>query len=190
MPRIPLLDIDSAPAPVQEVFQQLPVHLNIFRMIAHSTNSLRPLLLLGSSILTAQHLDPELREYAILLGAKAFDGRYEYVQHVPIAEACGATPEQVAAIDRGDLGADCFDEREKAFLAFTDESARKVRCSDATFAAMKKHFSDREIVETILTIGYYQMLARLTECTDTEIDAGGGMRVMGSLSGQAGGNGE
>jgi alkylhydroperoxidase family enzyme len=55
-----------------------------------------------------------------------------------------------------------------------------VRCSDAAFAAMKQHFSEREIVETILTIGYYQMLARLTECTDTELDEPSGTRVIES----------
>lgn len=181
MPRIPLIDVDKAPAAVQEAFLQLPVRLNIFRTMAHAPTSFRPLLRLGASILSAQQLDPELREYAILLGAKAFGGRYEYIQHVPIAEACGASAEQLAAIEDGDLGAACFDEKEKAFLAFMDESAKKVRCSDSVFAEMKKHFSDREIVETILTIGYYQMLARLTECTDTEIDEAAGIRVVDSL---------
>jgi alkylhydroperoxidase family enzyme len=135
---------------------------------------------LGSSILTAQQLDPELREYAILIGAKAFNGRYEWIQHVPIAEACGATPQQLEAIEKGDLRSSVFDVKEQAFLAFVDESARNVRCSDEAFAAMKSHFSEREIVETILTIGFYQMLARLTECTDTELDEPKGTSVIDS----------
>jgi alkylhydroperoxidase family enzyme len=181
MQRIPLVDVDSAPEEVQSAFRALPVRLNIFRMMAHAPTSFRPLMRLGSSILSAQQLDPELREYAILLAAATYGGRYEWIQHVPIAEACGATKEQVEAVERGDLAAGCFDAKEKAFLAFVDESARKVRCSDATFAAMKQHFSDREIVETILTIGYYQMLARLTECTDTELDPPSGTRVVDSL---------
>ena len=181
MQRIPLVDVESAPEEVQSAFQALPVTLNIFRMMAHAPTSFRPLMRLGSSILSAQQLDPELREYAILLAVHVYGGRYEWVQHVPIAEACGASGEQIEAVEKGDLGAACFDEKEKAFLAFVDESARNVRCSDATFAAMKTHFSDREIVETILTIGFYQMLARLTECTDTELDAQTGTRIVDSL---------
>lgn len=181
MQRIPLVDIETAPEEVQDAFRALPVRLNIFRMMAHAPTSFRPLMRLGSSILSAQQLDPELREYAILLAAHTYGGRYEWIQHVPIAEACGASAEQVEAIEKGNLAAGCFDARQKAFLAFVDESARKVRCSDAVFAAMKQHFSDREIVETILTIGYYQMLARLTECTDTELDEPAGTRVVDSL---------
>lgn len=181
MQRIPLVDVATAPEEVQDALKALPVRLNIFRMMAHAPTSFRPLLRLGASILSAQQLHAELREYAILMAAQSFGGRYEWIQHVPIAEACGATKEQVAAIEKGDLGSSCFDAKEKAFLAFVDESAKKVRCSDATFAAMKQYFSDREIVETILTIGYYQMLARLTECTDTELDEPTGTRVVDSL---------
>lgn len=182
MPRIPLVDLETAPEEVQAAFRQLPVHLNIFRMMAHASTSFRPLMRLGSSILSAQQLDPELREYAILLAARSFGGRYEWIQHVPIAQGCGATLAQVEAVEAGRLDADCFDDREKAFLAFVDDSARNVRCSDHVFDAMKKHFSDREIVETILTIGFYQMLARLTECTDTELEEAAGMRVIDSLA--------
>jgi len=181
MQRIPLVDIESAPEEVQEALRSLPVSLNIFRMMAHASTSFRPLMRLGSSILSSQQLDPELREYAILLGVKAYNGRYEWIQHVPIAEACGADKQQLAAIEAGNIRADCFDEKEKAFLAFVDESAKNVRCSDATFAAMKELFTEREIVETILTIGFYQMLARLTECTDTELDEPSGTRVVDSL---------
>lgn len=181
MQRIPLLDLDTAPAEVREAFTALPVQLNIFRMMAHASTSFRPLMRLGASILSAQQLDPELREYAILLAARSYGGRYEWIQHVPIAEACGASREQIEAVEKGDLAAACFDEREKAFLAFVDASAREIRCSDEIFAAMKARFSDREIVETIVTIGYYQMLARLTECTDTELDEPSATRVIDSL---------
>ena len=181
MQRIPLVDIETAPEEVQSAFRALPVPLNIFRMMAHASTSFRPLMRLGASILSAQQLDAELREYAILMAVQSYGGRYEWIQHVPIAEACGATAEQIAAVENREFAAPCFDEKEKAFLAFVDESAKNVRCSDATFAAMKEHFSDREIVETILTIGFYQMLARLTECTDTELDEPTGTRVVDSL---------
>lgn len=181
MSRIPLIDPDEAPSEVRETLAALPVQLNIFRMMAHASSSLRPLLRLGSSILAGQLLDPKLREMAILLAVHVYGGRYEWIQHVPIAEACGATGEQIRAIEEGRLDSSCFDDREKAFLAFVSQSAADVRTSDAVFAAMRERFGSREIVETILTIGYYQMLARLTECTDTELDAAAGTRVVDSL---------
>src|SRR4051812_34519708 len=134
MQRIPLVEIETASQEVKETIRALPVPLNIFRMMAHAPTSFRPLMRLGQSIVSAQQLEPELREYAILLAAHSYGGRYEWIQHVPIAEACGATSEQIKALESGNLRAACFDEKEKAFLAFVDESAKNVRCSDATFA--------------------------------------------------------
>src|SRR6185369_10852397 len=132
MQRIPLVDIESASPDVQSAFRALPVPLNIFRMMAHAPMSFRPLMRLVQSILSAQQLEPKLREYAILQAVHSYGGRYEWIQHVPIAEACGATAEQIKAIEDGNLGASCFDEKEKAFLAFVDESAKKIRCSEET----------------------------------------------------------
>ena len=40
---------------------------------------------------------------------------------------------------------------------------------------MRKNFSAQEIVETILTIGFYMMMARLTEATEVDLDPAAGM---------------
>jgi alkylhydroperoxidase family enzyme len=40
-----------------------------------------------------------------------------------------------------------FDERERAALAYVEEATRHKRVSDATFAALRAHFSEAEIVE-------------------------------------------
>jgi alkylhydroperoxidase family enzyme len=65
-------------------------------------------------------------------------------------------------------------------LAFGREAIENVRVSDVTFAAMRKNFSAQEIVETILTIGFYMMMARLTEATEVDLDPAAGMVVYES----------
>ena len=40
-----------------------------------------------------------------------------------------------------------FSDRERAALAYVEEATRHKRVSDATFEALRKHFSEREIVE-------------------------------------------
>ena len=45
------------------------------------------------------------------------------------------------------------------------------------FADMRAHFSEQEIVESIMTIGCYMMMARLTEATETDLDPAAGMAV-------------
>jgi alkylhydroperoxidase family enzyme len=39
------------------------------------------------------------------------------------------------------------------------------------FAEVKEKFSPRQIVELILTVGYYMMVARLLETTGVEIES-------------------
>jgi alkylhydroperoxidase family enzyme len=45
---------------------------------------------------------------------------------------------------------------------------------------MRAHFSEQEIVESIMTIGFYMMMARLTETTETDLDPAAGMSLFNS----------
>jgi len=184
MARLPYVDPVTAPESIREVFDRLPVRLNIFKMMAHAQTNFRPWLMLGGSILTEQKLDAKLRELAILRVAQLTPARYEWVQHVPIALAVGATPAQVDALDRGDADADCFDADERLVLRFTTEVLRDVRASDATFAAMKARFSAQEIVELILAIGFYMSVARLMETTDLDLEPAAGTSVVDAIKTQ------
>jgi hypothetical protein len=48
---------------------------------------------------------------------------------------------------------------------------------DATFEQVRLHLSPREIVEVLLTVGYYQMLARLMTILEIDLDAASGTQV-------------
>ena len=178
MARIPYVDPASAPEAVREVFEQVPAQLNIFKIMAHAETNFRPLLRLGGAILAQQKLDGALRELAILRVAKLSDAEYEWVQHVPIAKAVGVNDAQVQALEAGETGADCFDERERLVLRFTDEVVRDVGAAEATFSAIGKHLSHREIVELILAIGFYMTMARLMESTGIDVDGPAGVKVF------------
>ncbi len=171
MARLPYVEPENAPAKVKEAFDLLPVKLNIFKMLANAETHFRPLLRLGAAILSQQELDPKLRELAILQAAKLTPGEYEWVQHVPIAKAVGATDAEIQALERGDLEAACFGDVERLMLAFGEDVLLRAKVADDRFAAMQKHFSPREIVEILITLGYYSMLARLTEVTHTDVQA-------------------
>ena len=77
-----------------------------------------------------------------------------------------------------------FSEQEKMLLRFADDVIRNVKASEANVEAAKKFFSPQEIVEIILTCGFYMTMARLTETTRTDIDAPGGMAVVKELAKQ------
>jgi len=181
MARLPYVDPASAPPDIQETFARLPVKLNIFRMMANAPTAFRPLLQLGTAILARQELTPALRELVILLVGQRSPAPYEWTQHVPIARAAGAGDAQIAAIERGTLDADCFDARERATLAAAAELLERPRLSDGAFAELARHLSPREIVELILTVGYYMMIARLLESTAVDLDPPAGTAITDAV---------
>ena len=183
MARMPYVDPATAPERVRETLASTPVSLNIFRMMAHAESNLRSMLRLGGTILSKQQLSGRLRELAILRVAHLSCARYEWTQHVPIAESVGATAAQIAALEAGDITASCFDAREQLVLQFTDELVNDVRVSDPTFAAATREFSSREVVELILAVGYYMMIARLLETTGVDLEAPAGPKLIEGLQG-------
>jgi alkylhydroperoxidase family enzyme len=181
MARLPYVDPAAAPEKVREILERLPVKLNVFRMMAHAETNFRPLVLLGTSILSQQKLSPKLRELAILRVANLSPARYEWVQHVPIAEIAGATRAQIEALERGDVEAAAFDNLERLVLRFTTEVVREVRASQATFEALAAHLSPQEVVELVLAIGYYMLIARLLETTAVDLEPARGHEILRAL---------
>ena len=177
MARLPLIDPEATSGDIRASFDRMPVKLNIFRMMAHAEANMIPAMRLGNSILHKQKLSAVNRELLILQAAQLEGGGYEWRQHVPIALGVGVTQAQIDAVERGDYGDASLNEAERALLVFGREVVEKVRVQDAVFAGVRKHFSDQEIVETIVALGFYMMMARLTEATETDLDPAAGMQV-------------
>src|SRR3954453_21313986 len=138
MARLPYVDPADAPEPVREALERVPP-LNIFRMMANAETAFRPWLRWGAALLGQLQLDPLLRELAILRVARLTPhAEYEWIQHVPIAEAVGATEEHVSALERDDPEAACFSGDQRTMLRFTTEVVRDAQASDATLEALNE----------------------------------------------------
>jgi len=181
MARLPLIDPSDAAGDAKRVLDSMPNALNIFRMMANAETMIKPAVKLGGAILSKQELGAKERELLILQVANLEGGEYEWNQHDPIAIGVGVPREQIDALTKGDITNQAFNEAEQALLVFSKGVIENVRVKDETFSAAHKHFSDREIVEVIFTIGFYMMMARLTEATQTDIDPPAGMAVVDSL---------
>jgi alkylhydroperoxidase family enzyme len=149
--------------------------------MAQAQTCFRPLLRLGTAILGRQKLSAKVRELAILRVAALSGARYEWVQHVPIAKHVGAADDQVTAIERGMIDAPCFDATERAALRLASELVEGVRAKDATYTDVAQRFSPQEIVELILAVGYYRMLATLMETAAIDLDPPAGTRVVDAI---------
>jgi 4-carboxymuconolactone decarboxylase len=87
-----------------------------------------------------------------------------------VSRAIKIPDEQIAAIERGELDAACFDERAQSILRFAAQILDQPRPDDQAFALMAEHFSPAEIVEVFLLVGNYWMLAKIMTGLDIEID--------------------
>ena len=170
MARLPYVNPDTAAEPVQRALERVPP-LNVFRMVANAETAFRPWLAFGGALLSSLQLDPVVRELVILRVARLSDAEYEWTQHEPIALAAGANREQVTAIDRGALDDGSLGDGERAALRFATEVVRDVRASDESLQALTAAgYSPREVVELLLVIGQYMMVARVAETAGIEVD--------------------
>lgn len=159
MARVPYVDPDTAPPVTAKALQRLP-RLNVFGLMANAESAFVPWLRFGGVILTDLALDPLLRELTILqVGRLA--ARYEWEQHVQIALAAGATDEQIATLERGEIDAACFTPAQQAVLAFVADMVRDGEVPDDRYAALATELDDRRVVEVALTAGTYLGLARI-----------------------------
>jgi alkylhydroperoxidase family enzyme len=165
MSRIDLLDISTMSGDAQEKYARLPV--NLTRALLRTGDCTSGYLTLAFSFRSAK-LAPRFRELVILRVAALSQSAYERMHHLDPARMAGWSDDQIGLIE---LGADKgLDPASHALLPFVEECVLDVSVSDRTFQAAREHFSEREIAEATLLIGYYMMTARFLETLKIDLD--------------------
>jgi alkylhydroperoxidase family enzyme len=114
-------------------------------------------------------LKPRYRELAILRTGIVGDSKFEYSQHMKVARMVGIADDQLDAI-KGWVTSDKFDAADKAVMAATDELVARNLIEDATFAALKRHFSDEQIMELVFVIATWRMHGMVVRALHLEYD--------------------
>jgi alkylhydroperoxidase family enzyme len=134
--------------------------INIYRLMLHSPMLANAWFELNQAVRYGTEIDGQCRELAVI--RVAILNGVEYVQraHGPAyALKEGLTPEHVAEI--ADWRASkLFTDPQRALLAYVDAMTRDIDVTDAVFAELRKHFSERQTVELSMLIGAYNMLTR------------------------------
>jgi alkylhydroperoxidase family enzyme len=113
---------------------------------------------LGTAVRFKSELDSPTRELAICLVARITGADYEWNAHRRIAIGEGFSDTALDAILDWRKGE--FSEKHRAVLALAEESTRNVDISDATFDAVRPHLTQRQILELMTTVAYYNMVSR------------------------------
>src|ERR1700748_3160723 len=145
---------------------------NILRMMAPSRSYCEQSCGLGGAIRHRGELDPIVRELAITRTGILAEAPYEIVAHKRIGKNIGVTDEQNEALENWEP-AYCFNEVQRAALAFTDEIVRLRRPSDATFKAIAAKLTPAALVELQLAVGFYIMTSKFLETFDIDTQPAG-----------------
>jgi len=114
-------------------------------------------------------LDPRYRELAILRTGIVGDCKFEYSQHLKVSRMAGIPEEKLQAL-KGWTTSDKFEPTERALMAAVDELLSRNLVEDATFAALKRHFNDEQIVELFFVVCTYRMHGMFIRALHPEYD--------------------
>eukprot|EP01030_Chromulinospumella_sphaerica_P020736 gene20736-20661_t len=145
--------------------------LNIFRTLARAPAALKGFLGWGEYVLSKKNdLPAREREIVILRIGYLCKSGYEWTQHVPIGERAGLTGDEIARIKQGaDAG---WSDADAALIRASDELHHTYFVSDATWAALKRHFSDKQCMDVVFSAGQYTQVCMMLNSFGVQLDEG------------------
>ena len=110
------------------------------------------------------------REIAIVRIASVVKYAYALQQHVPgIAVPDGVSLEECEAL-KDWKASKFFSEAERTALAYVDAMIAAPDVPDDVFNAVRKHYSEREVVELTILVGTYIMHNRVTTALKIDLE--------------------
>lgn len=141
--------------------------LNLFATLAHNPLLLKRFNALGGFFLRHGELPARERELVILRVAARTGSVYEHAQHVAIGEQVGLSRDE---IDRAGGPLDAWGEQDRTLLRFVDEMVDSDGAGVTTWEALGEHYSDVQLLELALLVGFYRMLAAFLVVVGVEVE--------------------
>ena len=144
--------------------------INVYRLLLHTPTVCMAWYEHIGAIRWKTKLPPRLREIAIVRIASAVKYAYALQRHVPgIAVPDGVSLEECEAL-KDWKASKSFSEAERAALAYVDAMIAAPDVPDDVFNAVRKHYSEREVVELTILVGTYIMHNRVTTALKIDLE--------------------
>jgi len=180
MARVKMIPPETAEGETKEVYdgviRQWGRISNFSKVLAHQPAALAGWMLPNESIrLKNVKGDPDyvkIQQLVIIKTSALNKSAYCMSHNVPLGKKMGLTPEQIAAAQGdGYLASPHLDARQKAAVRWADAVTRMTaRDDDDAFAAMKQHFSEKQIVELTVFCGMWNYSNRLCEALHVDLE--------------------
>jgi 4-carboxymuconolactone decarboxylase len=144
--------------------------LNIFATLARHPRLLKRVNALGGLFMAHGSLPLRERELVILRAAFRSGSEYEWGQHVLIGRRAGLADEEIERVAR--TGADGWTEEEQALLDAVDELHARDELSDGTWERLARRWTPEQLLELVMMIGFYRMMAGYLRSVRVEPEPG------------------
>jgi 4-carboxymuconolactone decarboxylase len=145
--------------------------INIYRTMAHAPKALTRFLQWGGYVLSRRNsLPAREREIVILRVGFLCKSGYEFTQHTRIGMNEGLTEAEIGKIKAGaDAG---WSDADAALIRAADELVKDHFVTDATWAALGKHFDEKQRMDVVFTACQYTQVSMFLNTFGVQLDAG------------------
>jgi alkylhydroperoxidase family enzyme len=145
--------------------------LRLFRTLVRNEQLASRMRPLGAGILGASaSIPPPLREVMIHRTCALTGNGYEWGVHAAaFGRPLGLDDEQLASTATGAWTDSCWDEDQAIVFRLADELHRTSAISDELWTPLRERFDDVQIIELLVTAGWYHVIAYL--CNGLRIEA-------------------
>ncbi|MBV8925792.1 MAG: carboxymuconolactone decarboxylase family protein [Bradyrhizobium sp.] len=159
MARLPYLEPDDVAPEYRDMLKR---NTNLHKLLVNSPGMGKAFNDVGNYIRFKSKLNPRLRELAILQVGWLEKSEYEFTHHVRIGKEFGVTDEDISAMMIETEGVQSrLEPLARAILKGAREMTRGLEMSVTTFAEIKRHLSNEEMVDLVLTIAFYNAVVRV-----------------------------
>lgn len=177
MSRIKLIGKNEASPEVAEVYAELEQTRggkvpNLFMSMGYSASMLAPAMGVADFVTAESKVSIKHKQLAYLATSRFNKCEYCLARHAVAGLKAGLRDANVNALyQEGDLASNpSFDDREKAIIQFAEALTRDATVHPDTFDAIRKFFSDEEIVELTYSVAVANMFNRLASGLGIELE--------------------
>lgn len=143
--------------------------LNIFRTLVRYPELYRAFMRFGGHILGSSSIDARSREILILRAGHLSKCPYEVHQHNRIGKLAGLNDAEIERIAVGPSAPE-WTAKERTLLQAADELHAHQFISDATYAALKHDWNDKQLMDVVFTVGQYTMVSMFLSTFGVQIE--------------------
>jgi uncharacterized peroxidase-related enzyme len=169
MARVSLIESDAAAPEVKDIYENVLKGKpgNVQKAMAHRPEALKNFLPFYASV--GRSLDRKLYEEIYIRVSWLNGCNYCLQHHVASSKRVGLGPEDWKALKEGAYSR--FGEKDQAALTYAEKLTRASKAvADADIGALKKHFSEAEIVDIHLLVGLVNLTNRFTDPLGLEVE--------------------